>query len=105
MITSIISYWYYSKRSYVSRINSIKTINGEIKFMQRLIKRAPADDLMDKLTNIFIVHASEIHAEQIQLFSRLQKEYENDLGIKGYASQMLWACILIASQEEILLFK
>lgn len=75
------------------RIERIRKIEDVIYLLQFLSKRSPTEDVAEKIVNV--LNNNKLSDETVQILSRLHMKYGSDDGIKGYAINMLWSCIVL----------
>ena len=80
------------------RIERIRKIEDVIKLLQFLSRRSPTEDVAEKIVNVLT--NNKISDETIQILSRLHMKYGTDDGIKGYAINMLWSCIVLYNSSR-----
>jgi len=76
----------------INNIEEIKTIEHAITFLQNLSVNKSTENITDSI--IEHLEKSPLSDETISRISKLHYEYGDDKGIKGYAINMLWSCIL-----------
>jgi len=80
------------------RIEQIKEIEDVIKLLQFLAKRNPTEDVADKIVNNLNKYG--LSDNTIQRLSRMHMKYASDYGVKGYAINMLWSCVVLHNSSE-----
>ena len=94
----------YSKKSQSAtnsisqELSKIETVGGLIQLLQRLGRRSPTEDLVQMIVDS--VKSDGISESTLLSLSLLHKQYGNDLGVNGYAINMLWSSITHAIQTD-----
>lgn len=95
VITTLSPYSYtYTMRD---RIEKIFTITDVIHFLQHISKDSSTEDIVDNIVSE--IRREPLKDDVMQRISRLHMAYANDLGIKGYAINMLWSSILKGNES------
>lgn len=82
---------------YIKNATDIISIFRHINFLY-FYKNITSDDITEILTDCFLYYP--VTDLELQKFSILQQEYDNDLGIKNYATLMIWVSIIQSIQEK-----
>tara|TARA_Y100000748_G_C15119938_1_gene341797 strand:+ start:67 stop:426 length:360 start_codon:yes stop_codon:yes gene_type:complete len=80
------------------RIERIRKIEDIIKLLQFLARTNPTEDVADKI--VAVLNMNALSDESVQRLSRLHMKYGSDNGIKGYAINMLWSCIVLQNSSD-----
>lgn len=85
------------KKGYLSyRIERVHSIHDVICLMQDIARRSPTEDVADKLVDA--ITYKPLSDEAMHRISRLHIQFGSNLGIQGYAINMLWGPIVSVHQ-------
>lgn len=79
------------------RLHEIRTVDDVIGVLQRVAHRSPTEDVAAKLSEAF--ELCGVDEELLKRLSDIHRKHGGDLGVRGYAINMLWS-VLISSVAE-----
>lgn len=79
-------------------LDRVKTINCVVRLLQDIGRLRPTEDMVEEIERRLV--ADGILESTLIRLSDLHKKYANDLGIKGYAINMLWSTIVGAIEQQ-----
>lgn len=79
----------------------VRTIQDLVILLQNLARRRPTEAVVDEIRVRLVEYG--ITEDALVKLSRLHREYGDDLGVHGYAINMVWSTVVHALQDDAVL--
>ena len=107
LVNNVYSVKKYNFLLYILRfhIHNIKNINNIIDLLQNITKhffKFSSEVNTDDICNVIIncLNKYPLSEKELQKYSTIQQNYDNELGIRNYASTLFWLCCIQSVIEK-----
>ena len=73
-------------------------------FTKKFSDGKQTEDIVEDLTDLILREGNHISTDQVKRLNDIFKIERDNLGARGYATNLLWSCVAKASSERLLFY-